>query len=152
MKQELRHGPPVRRHKTHRLADAVQSYAQAAQLDPAFFDAYYNLGWAAAESGKLPVSLAAYENALSIRPESGDGRYNFALVLQRANYMVDAANELERLAGAEPGQVRAHLALGNLYAQQLHEPTKAREHFTKVLEIDPHNPQAAAIRSWLAAK
>jgi tetratricopeptide (TPR) repeat protein len=149
---ERRFAQGVQAYQAHRLADAVQSYAQAVQLDPAFFDAYYNLGWAAAESGKLPVSLAAYENALSIRPDSGDARYNFALVLQRADYMVDAANELEKLAAAEPAQVRAHLALGNLYAQQLHEPTKAREHFTKVLEIDPHNPQAAAIRSWLAAK
>jgi tetratricopeptide (TPR) repeat protein len=130
----------------------VQSYTQAAQLDPSFFDAHYNLGWAAAELGRIPVSLAAYENALSIRPESGDARYNFALELQRGDYMVDSANELERLATAEPGSARAHLALGNLYAQQLHEPGKAREHFTKVLELDPHNPNAAAIRSWLAAK
>jgi hypothetical protein len=43
------------------------------------------------------------------------------------------------------------LALGNLYAQQFHQLAKARQHYLKVLERDPHNPQAGTIRFWLAA-
>jgi Flp pilus assembly protein TadD len=50
---------------------------------------------------------------------------------------------------SNPDEVRAHLALGNLYAQQLRDPARARRHYLKVLELDPHNPQATDIRFWL---
>ena len=132
-----------------RFPEAIQSYRQATQLDPAYYDAYYNLGLAAAAAGSLQQALAAYETALAIRPESLDARYNFALVLKQANYLPDAVNELEKLLSSSPKEPRAHLALGNLYAQQLRQPKKAREHYLKVLENDPHNPQAEAIRYWL---
>ena len=65
--------------------------------------------------------------------------------------MLDAANELEKLLQTYPKDGRANLALGNLYLQELHQPVKAREHYLKVLENDPQNPQASAIRYWLAA-
>jgi tetratricopeptide (TPR) repeat protein len=137
--------------QTQRLSVALQAYREATQLDPSFFEAYYNLGLTAAESGKLTTALPAYENALAIRPDSVDARYNFALALQRANYVGDAVVELEKLTGSNPNEAKAHLALGNLYGQQLHQPANAKQHYLKVLEIDPHNPQANAIRSWLAA-
>jgi tetratricopeptide (TPR) repeat protein len=137
--------------QTQRLSVALQAYREATQLDPSFFEAYYNLGLAAEMSGKLTTALPAYENALAIRPDSVDARYNFALVLQRANYVGDAVVELEKLTGSNPSEAKAHLALGNLYGQQLHQPANAKQHYLRVLEIDPHNPQANAIRSWLAA-
>ncbi len=134
-----------------RLSEAIQVYRRAAQQDPAYYDAYYNLGLAATGAGNLPQALAAYETALAIRSESLDARYNFALVLKQANFFVDAANELEKILSAYPNELRAHLALGNLYAQQLRQPAKAREHYVKVLQIDPRIAQASAIRYWLTA-
>lgn len=136
--------------KAHHLAEAVQAYRSATRLDPSFFDAYYNLGLAAAAAGNLQTSLRAYESALAIQPDSTDTRYNFALVLRQANYIADAVNELEKLLAKSPDEARAHLALGNLYAQQLHQPANARPHYLRVLELDPHNKQASAIRFWLA--
>ena len=136
--------------KAHHLAEAVQAYRSATRLDPSFFDAYYNLGLAAAAGGNLQTSLRAYESALALQPDSTDTRYNFALVLRQANYIADAVNELEKLLAKSPDEARAHLALGNLYAQQLHQPANARPHYLRVLELDPHNKQASAIRFWLA--
>jgi tetratricopeptide (TPR) repeat protein len=78
-----------------------------------------------------------------------DARYAFALALKKANYPVDAALELEKILAGNPGDARAHLAAGNLYAQQLQQPAKAREHYLKVLEYDPNNKQATLIRYWL---
>jgi hypothetical protein len=46
--------------------------------------------------------------------------------------------------------VKAHFALANIYAQFLEEPSRASEEYTKVLELSPNHPQAAAIRQWLA--
>ncbi len=145
------YAPAVKAQQARRLTDAIQGYRRATELDPSFFDARYNLGVAAAEAGDLPAALAAYEHALAVRPDSLDARYNFALALKQADFPIDARNELEKLLRAYPNETRAHLALGNLYAQQFRDPAKAREHYLKVLEAEPMHPQAGAIRYWLTA-
>ena len=141
----------VQAYQAHRLPEAVQSYRLATQADPSCFDAYYNLGLANTETGNLSAALAAYEYALAVRPRSLDARYNFALVLKQANFVVDAVIELERVVAIYPNETRAHLVLGNLYAQQFYQMAKARQHYLRVLEVEPHNPQAGTIRYWLAA-
>ena len=72
-------------------------------------------------------------------------------VLRRANHPQDAADELEKLLAVAPEEVRAHFSLANLYAQQLFQMAPAREHYRKVLELEPNHPQSTAIRYWLAA-
>ena len=132
-------------------AEAERAYRAATQVDPAYFEAQFNLGLAAAEAGHLSAALTAYEYALAIQPESADARYNFAIRLKQANHFADAAHELEKLIARAPNETRAHLGLGNLYSQQLNQPAQARAHYQKVLDTDPGHPQAGAIRYWLAA-
>jgi tetratricopeptide (TPR) repeat protein len=136
-------------YKAHRLPEAIKAYRLATQEDPSLFEAHYNLGLVATEAGNLTLALTSYKNALAIRPTSLDARYNFALVLKQANFPADAAHEMEKVLATYPNEARAHLALGNLYAQQFGQPAKAREHYLKVLELDPQNPQGTAIRYWL---
>jgi Flp pilus assembly protein TadD len=137
--------------QARQFSEAAQSYRRASQLDPGYFDPYYNLGVVSVQSGNLPQALSAYETALAIQPNSHDARFNFALVLKQANYPLDAANELEKLLLKFPNDANAHYTVANLYAQQLRQPTKAREHYQKVLELTPNFSQAPAIHDWLWA-
>jgi len=137
--------------RANRLAEAVSAYRQATALDGSYFEACYNLGLAAYESRSYRQALAAWENALALQPESNDARYNFALALKAANYPIDAANELEKILTTHPNETRAHLVLGNLCAEQLRDPARARTHYLKLLELEPRNAQATAIRYWLVA-
>jgi tetratricopeptide (TPR) repeat protein len=134
-----------------RWQDVMQSYRQAAELDPGWFEAQYNYGAVAYRLRNYNQSLAAYEMALAIQPDSAGARYNFALALEAAGYVTDAVNELEKIVAANPNEVRAHLALGNLYAQQLYDPVRARRHYLKVLEVNPRIPQAGDIQIWLSS-
>jgi len=134
-----------------RWSDAMEWYRRATEADPTWFEARYNYGVLAYRLRDFSASLAAYETALAIRPDSADARYNFALALKAAGYAVDAVNELKKVAAENPDEVRAQLALGNLYAQQLRDPAQARQHYLKVLELDPRNPQATDIRFWLSS-
>jgi tetratricopeptide (TPR) repeat protein len=134
-----------------RWLDALQSYRQATELDPGWFEAQYNYGVIAFRLRNVNQSLAAYEMALAIQPDSVDARYNFALALKVAGYVTDAVNELMKILAANPDEVRAHLALGSLYAQQLRDPVRARRHYLKVLAVNPANPQAADIQFWLSS-
>jgi tetratricopeptide (TPR) repeat protein len=131
--------------------DALEWYRQAAAADASWFEAQYNYGVLACRLGDYSAALPAYETALAIKPGSVDARYNFALALKAAGYMLDAEVELKKIVAAHPNDARAQLALGNLYSQQLHDPAQARWRYLKVLELDPHNPQATDIRFWLSA-
>ncbi len=139
----------VKAHREGKVGEAVESYRRAVGLDPAFFSAHFNIGLVLAERGDFAGAARAYETALVIRPDSQDARYNFALLLKQHGYTLDAAAQLERLVIYYPKDCRAHVTLGNLYAQQLKNTAEARDHYTKALEADPRNPQAGAIRYWL---
>ena len=132
-------------------AQAEDGYRKAAQLDPSWFEAQYNYGVLAGRQRDISHSLAAYEMALAIRPDSADARFNFALELKAAGYATDAETEMDKIIAANPKEARAHLALAYLYAQQMRDPARAREQYLKVLDLDPRNPAAADIRFWLSA-
>ena len=132
------------------LPEAATAYRRATQLDPGYFEAYYNLGVVSVQTGNFPQALTAYDTALAIQPDSHDARFNFALALKQANYPMDAASELEKVLAKSPSDVYAHYALANVYAQ-LRQTAKAREHFQRVLELSPNFSQAAAVHDWLWA-
>ena len=134
-----------------RWLDALKSYQQAAETDPDWFEAQYNFGVLSYRLRNYQPALAAYEMALAIQPDSVDARYNFALALKAGGYVPDAVHELEKIVKAGPNEARAHLALGNLYAQQLHDVARARQHYLRVLALDPANPQATDIQFWLSS-
>ncbi len=131
--------------------DALQWYQQSAALDPAWFEAQYNTGVLAHRLHNYNTALPRYEMALAVQPDSMDARYNFALALKAAGYAPDAAEQLRKIVAANPNEVRAHLALANICAQSLRDTPQARQHYLKVLELEPNNPQASDIRFWLSA-
>jgi Flp pilus assembly protein TadD len=141
----------TRAQRDGRFNEAITDYQAALRADPAYFEALYNLGLAAYAAGQTGLSLSAYERGLSINPTHLNARYNFALALQKAGYVRDAASELERLLVDHPLETRAHLTLGNLYSQDLSQNARAREHYQKVLQLDPRHPQAGTIRYWLSS-
>jgi tetratricopeptide (TPR) repeat protein len=141
----------LRLHREQRLTAAIESYREAVKLDPAYFEAHYNLALAAYEIRDLDHALAACEQALALDPDSTDARYNFALALDRGGYSRDAANELERLLAARSGEAKAHFVLAKIYGEKLAQIDSAREHYRRVLLLNPGHPEASAIRYWLAA-
>jgi len=134
-----------------RWPDALQAYRQAAESDPGWFEAHYNYGVVAYRLRNYNQSLAEYEMALALQPDSADARYNFALGLKAGGYVTDAVNELKKILAAKPDEVRAHLALGNIYAKQLFDTPQARQQYLKVLELDPRSPQGPEIQMWLSS-
>ena len=131
--------------------DALLALRNALMSDPANFDAAYQLGLTEQDVSDVSTSLQHFEQALAIKPDSTEARYAFAWSLYKAHYPLDAANELEKLLQQTPNDVKANLLVATIYAQNLNQPKLARDHYRRVLEADPHHPQATAIRFWLAA-
>lgn len=140
----------VQSYQLGKLDAAAQAYAEAIEADPASLDAHYNLAALAYQRGQIELCLKESEIALAIEPGNAAARFNFALALQKAGYPLDAVVELEQVLAAQPGSAEAHLALGALYADTIGDPAQARQHYQRVLELQPGHPQAAALRRWLA--
>ncbi len=135
-----------------RLEDAIALYRQAIAADPGYFEAHYNLGLAAYQAKDLLLALSANEEAVALKPSSVDARYNFAITLREARYYTDAAHELRQLLSDSPNEARAHLALANIYSQQLDEPALARTHYQRFLDLAPNHPEAPTVRDWLVSR
>jgi tetratricopeptide (TPR) repeat protein len=136
-------------HQSNR-SEAIRDYQEALKNDPTFFEAALALGLAEVDAKNYSAALDVLGQALNVQANSADARYAFAWVLSRRGYYVDAANELNKLLATHPGELRAHLLLGNLYADDLEQPKLAREQYVKSLElVDPQTTQAAIIRAWL---
>ena len=139
----------VEAHRARRLGDAQATYARAVQADPTSFSAHFNLAVVAFDLEDWPRALASYERALAVAPQDPRARYGFGLALERAGYPLDAAAEWEKVLAANSEHVEAHLALANLYATTLADPAQARDHYQRVLQLQPNHPQAPMIRRWL---
>jgi tetratricopeptide (TPR) repeat protein len=141
----------INAHRSFKVDRALDLYRQAAEVDPSLFEAHYNRGVACFEAGELGESLRAYERALAVDPDSVPARFNFATTLQKSGYPADAVAQLDHLVKAHPEETRAHLALGNLYTDTFRDDSRAREHYVRVLQLDPQHPNATSLRFWLEA-
>jgi tetratricopeptide (TPR) repeat protein len=138
-------------HQRRDLINAAAQYRRATEVDPSFHEAYHNLALVALDQGDLNLALVACEQALLLRPSDSESRRNFAVALKQAGHSQDAAEQIELFLAAKPTETALHLAVAGLYAGELEDPAKARNHYESVLALEPSHPQAAAIRGWLAS-
>ncbi len=137
--------------RSGRESEAILAYREAVSRDPAFFEAHYNMGLAAIKSGMAETALEAYEVALAIDPLNRNARYNFALALEQGRHHTEAASELESLLANHPDDVNGHFTLATLYAKKIGNAALAKNHYERVLSLDPNYPKAVSIRYWLSA-
>jgi tetratricopeptide (TPR) repeat protein len=138
--------------RARRAADftqALRAYRDAVAADATCFDASLGLGLTEIDVRDYPAALTALHRALTLQEDSAEARYAFAWTLQKRGYTLDAVHELGRLVEQHPAEVRAHLLLGNLYAEKLGQTKLARDQYTQALALDTNNPEAPSVRAWL---
>ncbi len=131
--------------------DRVTALGKAVELDPSWSQGWQQLVRAALEAGRIDIALTASEAATTLEPRSPAAHQLFAAALARSGYPADAAEELEESVKLGSDSAANRLALAGLYVRELRDPTRARPHYRRVLDLDPNHPQAAAIRTWLEA-
>lgn len=131
--------------------DRVTALGKAVGLDPSWAQGWQQLVRAALEAGRVDIALTAGEAATTLEPRSPGAHQLFAAALARSGYPADAAEELEETVKLGSDTAANRLALAGLYVRELRDPTRARPHYRRVLELDTNHPQATAIRAWLEA-
>ncbi len=76
-------------------------------------------------------------------------RYQDAFALLQRGAYTEATPQFEALLQKDPSFAKAHLALGQIYSQQITTKDKARQHYARFLQMRPDDPKAAEVRRWL---
>jgi tetratricopeptide (TPR) repeat protein len=119
---------------------AYVEYRAALSLDPHRADALRGLAALAAHDGKRAEASRLYGSVLQLVPNDPDALAGLASVSDDSGE--DQESHLKYAVAADGERVAAHVALGNLYAQQGRWPEAGQEYFT-ALSKDPGNPDLA---------
>lgn len=122
---------------------AIVELRAARAIDPELPYAAYRLGFALQRRGDLPAAIASFREAVELRPQ--DPSYLEALgAAQSANGAdAEAVGTFRALVRAHPDSVQGWLNLGKVLANS--GQPGAVEAFSRVLALDPSNPQARAL-------
>jgi tetratricopeptide (TPR) repeat protein len=108
-------------------------------------------GWGWLQAGEPDRALAAYGQAIKLRPEEPDLRIDRALALAGVERYWDAIEDLDAAIRQQPGRAEAYV----YRAQSLLKLSRAAQAETdlgKALGIDPAQPDALLLRGTLRAQ
>lgn len=122
-------------------ARAVSSFQTVLDLDPENYDAQRELGRIFAAK-KDPLALQYYNNALRIRPGSGEILYNRGLYYQETGKLDLAEADYKTLIAADPKDPDAHHNLGYIALRYREDYPLAIRHFTDAIRVNPEYAEA----------
>lgn len=139
----------VKAYQAGRSDYAIDFFSRAVQQDPAYYEAWYNLGIIQLKTRQNEQALESLENAMALRPENIELHYHMGQALMNAGYVADAVNEFSQVLDVKPDHLGAHFALAKLFDQSVGNRDNAGFHYRRILEIAPSHPQSTNIRYWL---
>ena len=130
-----------------RFPEAIESAKKALEIKPDFAEAHNNLG-SAYNNLKINLEEAVREfrEALRLDPKFAVASFNLGIALNSLGRYEEARQAYEKAARINPDYTNPHVNLGVMYLERYGDRAKALYHFRRVLEIDPTNVQAEAIK------
>jgi tetratricopeptide (TPR) repeat protein len=126
--------------------EATRLYRVATTKHPNNALAFNDLGLCYARQGQVPSSLEALQQAVRLEPTSKRYGNNLATVLVEAGRINEAYDHMARVHGP----AAAHFNLGFLLYER-NDRSRAEEHFSKALELDPSLKQASQMLEQIGA-
>jgi Flp pilus assembly protein TadD len=100
-------------HLHNRLQEAEPFYHRALALDPAFKEAWMNLGLVALTQGRQAEALSCQREALRLDPDDPDAQNNLGMVHYAMGQVAEAENCFRSALRLRPGHANATLNLGS---------------------------------------
>lgn len=111
---------------------------------------YLQSGMRYADEGKLKEASIQFANALKVDHNFADAHYQLAKVYLKEGSYIPAYAELLRTVDLQPGNIQAHIDLGNLLLAG-RQTDKALDQANTVLKLDPNNADAYALQAGVSA-
>ena len=127
--------------------NAISSFQTAVEQNNELYDGYIILGYLM-QAEKNPLAEDYFKNALRIKPNDYQAKYNLAYYYQEVgeyNKAIELYNELHEKF---PNQANPLFNLGFIHLMYLHVYDVALDYFDKVLEIEPNNYKALFNRGY----
>ncbi len=128
--------------------DRVEVNARrAVEVEPNLAEAWNNLGLAKGNTGRSTEALEAFERALAVAPDYWQARFNLADLLTSTD-SARAVEEYQQVISDRPDLGLPHLRLGEIYAELLNDPARARASFERYLELTEGGEE----RAWVTRR
>ena len=110
--------------------------------NPNSWIAYYNLGIALKEQGRLDEAISQYRQALQIKPDLIEAYNNLALVLTQQNKFTEAVDFCQQALHIKPDDPDIHYNLG-IALGKYDKLDEAADHFRQALRLKPDYADAS---------
>ncbi len=129
--------------------DAIDQSQEILKQRPDVFVIWYIHGIASIQLGKLDQAIAAFDRAISLKPDYIEAHLNKGYALQMQGLHEQAISSFQKVLSIKPDLPQAHNNIGNALRQQ-GKLTKAIAAYQKALSINPAFPEALYNlgRSW----
>ena len=115
---------------------AIQAYQKAIELNPAYIEAYNNLGIIYQELGDFSGAFETYQKAIEINPQYEKAYNNLGILLLFKGRLEEATEAFQKALTINPNNVECLINLGILFRKQ-GQSDKAVESYQKALAINP---------------
>jgi Flp pilus assembly protein TadD len=126
-----------------RLAEAMEYYFKALQINPDDPDVLYDLGNAYAQRGDWDNAIRSYRHALQVTPDQADLLNNLGFALVAKKQYAEAVANFEAALKLDPDSASAHNNLATVLFIQ-HHYNEAAQHFREATRLTPDDPQVCA--------
>jgi len=123
------------------LPSARQHLAEAVKLNPAYVEAWNNLGMVAAEQGQEDEAIKDFRQSLLLKPAYVTALLNLGNLFRRTGAIGEAKELLERAEQAAPEDPEANYSLGMLYAKE-DQLQRASDYLEKATALRPDHVEA----------
>lgn len=123
------------------FAEAERIFNQIIAIDPNNAQAYYNLGTAQYDQGKLEEARVSYRKAIVLNPLNTDAYINLGSVLSDLGQFAEAVSNFEMAIQIDPKSSLAYNNLGTVLQQQ-GQLDRAKTHYQKAIQLDRNNALA----------
>jgi tetratricopeptide (TPR) repeat protein len=125
--------------------EALERLNKALEYDPAFGDAYVLKSYVLLEVlPNLDGALSAAKLAMQYAPNNPDSHYTLGLVYEKRGQYADAERAMRAALVVNPNYKDVYFSLGILYADEIQDPQKSVEAFTRYLELGGNHTRARA--------
>ena len=131
---QTEHDQGFRLHLLNQVKEAEPFYRKAVALDPAFKEAWMNLGLAVMSQGRLDEALSYQREALRLDPESADALNNLGMGHYAQSHIIEAENCFRAALRVRPDHANATLNLGST-RQLLNHVEEAEDLFRRALRL-----------------
>jgi tetratricopeptide (TPR) repeat protein len=122
-------------------ADAETFWQSTIRRNPNCPMAYYNLGLAYFQQGRLNEAISQYQKVLQINPDETDALNNLGSSFLQQGRLDEAIAHYQKALAIKPDSAETHYNLGNALFQQ-GRTDEAMTHYQKALAINPDSAEA----------